>query len=260
MESWKARVYASYRDLTPGGPTLSDAGRAVERRVYLRRYARFLPRDKAAPILDIGCGAGGFLEAVQSAGHACIEGVDVSPAQVQAARTRGVSAVVTEAPALDYLRQQPARYALITAFSVLEHQTRPQLFELLDAIRDALTPGGLLIAVVPNAKGLFGAHVRFADITHELSFTPTSVVQICSVSGLTPIAILEHGPVVHGVASAIRWIGWQAIRASLLAARIVEGADWRWPVFTQDLVFVALNRPSSTRSETCSGPTRRYAT
>ena len=73
-----------------------------------------------------------------------------------------------------YLRQRRGHYALITAFSVLEHQTRPELFEMLDAIRAALTPGGNLIAVVPNAKGLFGAHVRFADITHELSFPPNS--------------------------------------------------------------------------------------
>jgi SAM-dependent methyltransferase len=241
MEAWKARVYASYRDLIPDRTGPAHAQWRVDRRLYLRRYGRFLPRDKAAPILDIGCGDGGFLEAIQSIGHSCVEGVDASPVQVQAARARGLS-VVREGPALEYLHQQHGRYALITAFSVLEHQTRPQLFELLDAIRDALAPGGLVIAVVPNAKGLFGAHVRFADITHELSFTPTSVVQICSVSSLTPIAILEHGPVVHGVASAIRWIGWHAIRAGLLAARVAEGADWRWPVFTQDLIFVAHKR------------------
>ena len=44
---------------------------------------------------------------------------------------------------------------------------------------------------------------------------------------------------VHGVVSAIRWTCWQGIRAGLLVARVAEGADWRWPVFTQDLVFVA---------------------
>ena len=66
---------------------------------------------------------------------------------------------------------------------------RAELFDLLDAVREALRPGGCLIAVVPNAKGLFGAQVRFADITHELSFTPTSVAQLCAVVGLdVPIA------------------------------------------------------------------------
>ena len=39
-----------------------------------------------------------------------------------------------------YLRRRSNRYAMISAFSVLEHHTRPELFELLDAVRGALRP------------------------------------------------------------------------------------------------------------------------
>lgn len=245
MEHWKARVYDMY-----GGSTARNDDRAgheshglTARRRFLQRYGRFLPADRAAPILDVGCGTGGVLEALDSAGHTRVEGVDLSSSQIQAARARGLISV-TLAPAVDYLKERRGRYALITVFSVLEHQTRSELFDLLDAIRDALIPGGSLIAVVPNAKGLFGAHVRFADITHELSFSPSSVSQVCSVTGLELADILEHGPLVHGLVSAVRWAGWQVVRSALLAARVAEGADWRWPVFTQDLVFVA-RKPAS---------------
>lgn len=240
MEAWKARVYASYNESTVRGNNGAghEAHAAAERRRYVQRYRRFLPPDKAAPILDIGCGTGEFLEALRSVGYSCVEGVDLSPSQVDAAAARGVTGI-TLAPAVDYLRQRRGRYAAIAAFSVLEHQTRAELFEMLDAIRDALAPGGSLIAVVPNAKGLFGAHVRFADITHELSFAPSSVSQICAVTGLELTAVLEHGPLVHGVVSAMRWAVWHVIRAGLFVARLAEGADWRRPVFTQDLVFIA---------------------
>jgi len=236
MDAWKERVYATYADTAPNGP--GEVSHAHQRQLYLRRYRRFLPLDTSAPILDIGCGAGDFLDAVQSDGYTCVEGVDLSPSQVRAAAARGLTGV-TLAPAVEYLRARPERYAVISAFSVLEHQGRAELFEMLDAVTGALRPGGCLIAVVPNAKGLFGAHVRFADITHELSFTPMSVTQICAVVGLKEPLVLEHGPVVHGVVSAARWACWQAIRAGLLVARLAEGADRRWPVFTQDLVFVA---------------------
>ena len=241
MEPWKARVYSSYSDTTvhrSARPGDDDRQRSVEVRHYVHRYRRFLPLDKAAPVLDIGCGAGGFLEALRSMGYSCVEGVDLSASQVDAATARGLTGI-TLAPAVDYLRQRRGRYAMITAFSVLEHQTRPELFDLLDTIRDGLVAGGSLIAVVPNAKGLFGAHVRFADITHELSFSPLSVSQICAVTGLELTAVLEHGPLVHGVVSAVRWAAWQVVRSALLAARLAEGADWQWPVFTQDLVFIA---------------------
>jgi 2-polyprenyl-3-methyl-5-hydroxy-6-metoxy-1,4-benzoquinol methylase len=237
MEPWKERVYATYADTAPTAGQVGMVA-ARDRQLYLRRYREFLPRDPGAPILDIGCGTGGFLDALRSAGYTCVEGVDLSASQVRAAAARGLTGV-TRAPAVEYLRAHPNRYATISAFSVLEHQTRPELIDLLDAIRDALRPGGCLIAVVPNAKGLFGAHVRFADITHEMSFTPMSVGQLCAVIGLEAPTVLEHGPIIHGAVSALRWTCWQAIRAGLLVARLAEGADWRWPVFTQDLVFVA---------------------
>jgi SAM-dependent methyltransferase len=245
MESWKAQVYATYADVAVN-PSVGAASqrRTADVRDYTYRYARHLPTDKTMPTLDIGCGTGAFVDTLRSLGYANVEGIDISPSQIAAAVAVGVTGI-TEAGALEYLRARPARYGLITAFSVLEHQTRPELLELLDAIRGALQPGGVLIAVVPNAKGLFGAHVRFADITHECSFTPTSVLQMCQVARLEVTAIAEHGPVVHGVVSAARWAIWQAIRGGLLLARIAEGGDWRWPVFTQDLVFVAHRRARS---------------
>lgn len=240
MEDWKARVYDTYDDSTARAN--SDAGHEAHgpngRRQFLQRYGRFLPTNTTAPVLDIGCGSGGVLEALASVGYTRPEGVDLSPGQVRAAAARGLTGV-TLAPAVDYLRSRPDHYAMITAFSVLEHQTRAELFDLLDAIRDSLIAGGSLIAVVPNAKGLFGAHVRFSDITHELSFSPSSVRQICNVVGLELTDVLEHGPLVHGAVSAARWACWQIVRSALLAARVAEGGDWRCPVFTQDLVFVA---------------------
>ena len=241
MEPWKARVYATYSGAAVGRVFPSahdDAEFARAGRLEAQRYQPFLPADRNAPILDVGCGSGSFLEALRSRGYTCLEGVDLSPAQVEAGRARGLTGIRL-ASAVEHLRRHSETYELVTAFNVLEHQTRSELFELLDAIHAALAPDGRLVALVPNAKGLFGAHVRFNDITHELSFTPQSVTQICAVTGFTCEAVMEHGPLVHGVASAVRWAAWQAIRGLLLVARLAEGGDWRRPIFTQDLIFVA---------------------
>ena len=115
--------------------------------------------DRSAAILDIGCGSGSFLNALRVVGYTNLEGVDLSPAQVDAGRRRGLNGI-TLASAMDYLGARPGRYALVTAFNILEHQTRAELFALLDVIHAGLLPGGRLIAIVPNAKGLFGANVR----------------------------------------------------------------------------------------------------
>jgi SAM-dependent methyltransferase len=239
VETWKRRVYAAYGDspLGAGGERANDDRHALEERQHARRLRRWLPSSRSAPILDIGCGGGAVLSALGRLGYQAVEGIDVSPTQVAAASDRGISGVRL-ASAEDYLAGVSGRYALITAFNVLEHQTRTELFALVDAIHRALAPGGRFVAVVPNAKGLFGAHVRFADITHELSFTPSSVEQICFTTGFACESIREQGPLVHGPASAVRWVVWQGIRGALLVARLAEGGDWRRPVFTQDLMFV----------------------
>ena len=115
------------------------------------------------------------------------------------------------------------------------------MFDLLDEVVQALRPGGLFLAVVPNSLSPFGGRVRYGDIMHEQSFTPGSIVQICAIVGLEPVAILERGPVVHGLKSAVRWIIWQIIRGSIICwqnRQIIVGefihktcewglADWR---------------------------------
>ena len=104
-------------------------------------------------------------------------------------------------------------------------------------------PVGVFLAVVPNSKSPFGARVRYGDITHEQSFTPKSIVQICAIVGLEPMAILERGPVVHGVKSALRWMTWQIMRGFIFAYLVAESADYGWRVYTQDMRVVA-RRPS----------------
>ena len=186
---------------------------------------------------------GEFLWFLQQLGYTNLHGVDVSPQQIEAAKSIGVENVEV-ADALEYLRRYPNTYALINAQSFLEHLTRDELLRVMDATVKALLPGGLLLAVVPNSKSLFSARVRYADLTHELSFTPESVVQLCNLAGLEVVTIREHGPVVHGLKSAVRWMVWQVIRTGLLVALLAEAADISFRVYTQDMMFVARQKGS----------------
>ena len=84
MEAWKARVYASYTDTTVGqGAPYGHDGtyRVRDHRQYVQRYRRFFPSDKQAPVLDIGCGTGGFLKALTLMGYSCVEGVEAPMCQ-----------------------------------------------------------------------------------------------------------------------------------------------------------------------------------
>lgn len=232
---FRSRVYQCYRSNASG-----DAGHLRKRDLsqYHRRWSKFLPSDKTAPILDIGCGGGEFLYFLKQQGFTDLQGIDVSPEQVEIARGLGLSDVELS-DGQKYLENTAKCFQVIAAFSVLEHLTRDEMFTLLDRIVAALRPGGLFLAVVPNSLSPFGCRVRYADVTHEQSFTPRSILQILGVVGLEPLAILERGPIVHGGVSLMRWLVWQSIRGLILVYRVAQSADYRWRVYTEDMRLVA---------------------
>jgi hypothetical protein len=79
---------------------------------------------------------------------------------------------------------------------------------------------------------------RYWDITHELSFTPSSITQVLLASGFIDVQILEYGPVVHGIKSALRMVVWQIIRLMLRLYLLAEVGSTMDRVFTQDMRVV----------------------
>jgi 2-polyprenyl-3-methyl-5-hydroxy-6-metoxy-1,4-benzoquinol methylase len=239
LARFRARIYATYVATTAANPFAGPALPLAEALAqYRRRWAGYLPASRDARILDLGCGGGEFLLFLEGQGYSRLEGVDVSPEQVELARRRGLKSVQV-ADALDYLETNRGPYDLVNAQHVLEHLTRPELLRLLDAVVAALQPGGRLFAVVPNAKGLFSARIRYADLTHELSFTPESLRQVCATVGLRPVAMREHGPLAHGPASGLRWGAWQLVRLATWIALTAESADYGERIYTNNVMLVA---------------------
>ena len=71
-------------------PRRAAAARPLARRRSTRRRAR-CSRASRAPVLDIGCGPGRHVAALQAAGHRGL-GIDLSPVAVRIARGRGADA------------------------------------------------------------------------------------------------------------------------------------------------------------------------
>lgn len=239
QESYRQRAYEHYRATAAAHPQRSSSmSLAAKVRQHHQRWGRFLPQGKDASILDLGCGGGEFLYFLQQEGYTHLSGVDTSLDQVEAAHTLGLENVEL-GDVREYVQQHTEAFDVIAALSLLEHLKRDEMLALLDGVVRALRPGGVFLAVAPNSKSPFGTRVRYGDITHEQSFTPKSVVQICAIVGLEPVAILERGPVVHGVKSALRWIVWQVIRGFVWLYLVAESADYGWRVYTQDMRVVA---------------------
>ncbi|MBI1748425.1 MAG: class I SAM-dependent methyltransferase [Acidobacteria bacterium] len=239
-DTYRERMYERY--VTTHTSVLYD----LSCEAFKRQQAAFesymeshLPEDKWAKILDVGCGAGAFLHYLHEKGYANATGIDISPEQVAMAQKLGIKNVEC-AEVMEYLEDSPNRFDVVTALDVLEHFKKEEVIPLLEAIRASLRSGGVIILQTPNADGPFGSRYRYADFSHEVVFTRTSISQVLAMAGFRRIAVYPTGPVCHGILSAVRWILWQVIKTLLRAYLAVETGSFRGHILTQDLLAVAV--------------------
>ncbi len=238
---FRARIYANYTAATcaPLAPDTLDG--LAPRAAHLTRLIRdHFPADRNARILELGCGHGALIHFARQAGYANIEGVDGSSAQVAAARRLGIGGI-REGQLMDALAAAPAEaYDVVILFDVLEHLTRDEAVDAVDAIARVLKKGGRLILHVPNGASPFGTLMIYSDFTHEIAFTPESLTQLFLASGWTRVDCFEDPPAVRGPASLVRAILWRAIRAALRFYLAVETGSRQHTVLTQNLFAVAV--------------------
>jgi SAM-dependent methyltransferase len=240
MQGWKETVYQSYvssghiRD-TEGPP----AQYFKPRRAYFESIIRkHFPSDPNSRVLDIGCGHGALLYFLYEASYHNVRGVDGSKEQVELAKRLEVPGVEL-GEALNFLRECESGSAeVICLFDVLEHHDRQQTFELLNEVRRVLSPNGVCIGHVPNAEGIFGARIRYSDLTHEQAFTAASIRQMFGSLQFGGVQCFEDKPLIRGIKSLARRVIWECgtmpFRLLYLAETASSGA-----ILSQNLLFAA---------------------
>lgn len=122
-------------------------------RAYHARYIAYLDSAPwALPVLDLGCGAGVFLELVRQAKRTG-RGVELADEAVQMARGKGLDVVQDDA--LHYLQTQPpSAYSAVYCAHLIEHLVYADACRLLEECFRVLAPQGLAIVITPNPVSL----------------------------------------------------------------------------------------------------------
>jgi len=175
---------ASYRDGRYAAFAAADEIRAG---IARDRLARVRPLAPDGPWLDVGCSTGAFL-AVAAGGGLDVEGIDVSDAAVAEARRRGLAARQVPVEAFTPRR----RYAVVTAFDVVEHLPDPAAF--VSRVAGWLAPGGLLALTLPDVTSptarLLGRYWFFcAPPDHIHYFSPTTVRHLLMQGGIEDVSV-----------------------------------------------------------------------
>lgn len=156
---------------------------------YEINYERFLPEDKNAKILDIGCGTGHFLYFLNKKSYKNFQGIDIAPQQIDFCR-KNISQHAEIADAFEFLTDKTDLYDTITASDLLEHIPKNRTIEFLILVNKALKDKGIFIMKTPNLGNPFAIRLRYVDFTHEVGFTEKSLYQVFWSAGFRNIQIL----------------------------------------------------------------------
>jgi predicted TPR repeat methyltransferase len=184
MEELQRHHDASY---AAGTYAVYAAAEHIRAAIARHRLATVRALAPDGPWLDVGCSTGSFMAEARRVGIT-IEGLEMSASAVEQARAQGLAAhhgvVETFVP-----RQ---RYAMITAFDLVEHLRDPVGF-----VRTAaswLSPGGVLAIAVPNIASLAARMMRrhwyyYAVPDHLHYFTPSTVRRLLALARLDEITV-----------------------------------------------------------------------
>ncbi len=182
------RYYRRYHDE-------SDRHFEIARGWSTAKLAPLLPPERSAPILEVGCGMGFALAAMQQLGYSEVEGIDADEGQIAAARRRALPALhVPVENSAAFLAERTEHYAAIVCIDVLEHVPVADQLGFMRGVHGALRPGGRLICQVPNANAGIASRFRYHDWTHYCSFTEASLDFVLYNAGFADIAVAEVDP------------------------------------------------------------------
>jgi SAM-dependent methyltransferase len=164
--------------------------------------ATFEPYRKTNRLLDVGCGAGTFLEAAARAGWEAT-GLEVSRTAAEHVSARGFEVFCGELEKANYPDEH---FDVVILSEVLEHVPNPR--SLLEASARVLRSGGLLWGTTPHGRGISARLLGLEWSTvcppeHLQLFSIRGIKALSKGLGLDSIKVATHGTnpfeIVHGL-------------------------------------------------------------
>jgi O-antigen chain-terminating methyltransferase len=182
-------MYASFEDQFRG--TRSDIRQ--RQAIYLPYVRNANAGTSKAPVLDIGCGRGEWLELLRDEGLVA-KGVDLNRVFLDGCRELDLD--VSEQDALAYLRQLKRNsVGVVTSFHMIEHLDQRTLIAFFDETLRVLRPGGVAIFETPNPKNvLVGSCNFYLDPTHKRPLPPDLSRYLLEARGFNNIEVREINP------------------------------------------------------------------
>jgi SAM-dependent methyltransferase len=177
-------LYAAFEDRFRGETSLVRA--RVEPYLELIQGAGAGTPD--APVIDLGCGRGEWLELLRD--HGLVgRGIDLNTVFLEYCRQQGLD--VEEVDAIEGLRgMADASAGAVTSMHLVEHLAFEQVVALIDEALRALRPDGVLVLETPNPENpAVGSHLFYMDPTHRNPLPPEMLRWLVEARGFVDVRV-----------------------------------------------------------------------
>jgi 2-polyprenyl-3-methyl-5-hydroxy-6-metoxy-1,4-benzoquinol methylase len=167
--------------------------------------APFIPQN-AGPVLDVGCGKGGFGRTLRDAlgPEVRIVGIEANERQAAVARSDHGYDEVIHGYYPEAIEGDGTKFETVFFLDVLEHVIDP--WTMLERVRADLTPGGSVVAAIPSieyapvVRDLLRGRWDYADTgtldrTHVRFFTRATMIEMFEQAGYDVQSIEGTGSV-----------------------------------------------------------------
>lgn len=175
-------------------------------------YSAVLPADKNISILDVGFGAGWFLAACVSLGYTNLSGADfgiANKSHVAGWTKEGITLYEVQSDIGTLLGSHPEKYDFIHMSHVIEHIPKYSLLWVVDALYQALKPGGTLLLRTPNMEGPTPNSSLFVTLAHEYGFAGSNLTSLLDICGFDDIRFhalpVPAGTSKQRIGALLRW-------------------------------------------------------
>ena len=160
---------------------------------FLSIIDKSISETKNAPILDLGCGRGEWLELLKENGFTC-SGVDMNREMVERCKLNGLD--VQQENAIEYLKKLPTEcLGGVTCFHVIEHLPFNDILLLLKHVIRVLKPGGVFIIETPNPENVtVSTYSFYLDPTHKKPLPAQLIKFAFETEGLIDVTIHYVNP------------------------------------------------------------------
>ena len=204
-------------------------------------YRPWLPADRDAAILDLGCGSGRVLNYLSALGYTQLEGVDRDAESLKAiGELPGVRLDCRDVSA-EYLAQRPGRYKLIVLRQMIYYVDRGQVMAFLAALKGALADDGLLIVEFFNGSLLSSRMTELKDPFIRTAYTEHAMRRLFDASGLRTHHIGPELRPISGLRTRV-YLGLRALWMVVLRGVYIleRGFDDELPrIHTKSIIAVA---------------------